>query len=98
VDIERLIALIVKTVIEELTRQGLIRPEGLMEGSQPDVAATPTVDPAKSARRVISAEIVLDAARTGRSVLEVPPDAIITPLAQDTAKEKGITIRRGKGG
>ena len=100
VDIERLVALIVKTVIEELTRQGIIRSDGLMERSQPAVTATPIPDPAKpakSSRRVVSAEIVLDAIRNGKSALEVPPNAIITPLAQDTAKEKGITIQRGKG-
>ena len=91
-DIERLIALIVKTVVEELARQGLIRVDDVSSPKHP--AASGAVMPAKSRRRVISAEIVLDAAQAGSTELEVASDALITPLAQDTAKGKGVTIKR----
>ena len=99
-DIERLIALIVKTVVEELTRQGIIQSDISTTRVRFDKATT-SVKPEKQdiyavEHRVISEQIVLNASRAGHSVLEVPSNALITPLAEDTAKEKGLRIRRGK--
>jgi len=97
VDIERLIAFIVKTVVEELARQGFITVNDTARQNRPAVGNA-VVDlstaSAKSRDRVVSAEMVLEAARAGHAELEVASYALITPLAQDTAKEKGLTIRR----
>ena len=96
-DIERLIAFIVKTVVEELARQGFINVNDTVRPNRPavsnNVVNLATVS-AKSRDRVVSAEMVQEAARSGHTELEVASDALITPLAQDTAKEKGLTIRR----
>jgi hypothetical protein len=89
VDLERLIALIVKSVVEELARQGLIQTE-----ERPETAAPAASKPAPGTRRVVSARMVLEAAGAGRLSLDVPCNALITPLASDVAREKGITIRR----
>lgn len=87
-DLERLITLIVKTVVEELIRQGVI------QGTTPAAPASrPMTETGK--RRVVTARMVLDAAAAGRSTLDAPAGALITPLARDTAKEKGMTIRVG---
>ncbi len=94
-DIERLIAIIVKTVVEELARQGFIKATG--RPNPPGVSNTVSdaaTETAKSRKRVVSAEMVLEVARAGHIELEVASDALITPLARDTAKEKGLTIRR----
>ena len=91
-DIERLIALIVRTAIEELSRQGMFS-EGLTgTPKREDTQAHVNLPPAKSARRVITAQMVLDAAKQGQTVLQTPAGAIVTPLARDTAQEKGVTI------
>lgn len=41
---------------------------------------------------LISEATVLDAHREGKTTLAIPPDALITPLARDTARMKGITF------
>ncbi|MBI4551746.1 MAG: hypothetical protein HY710_05720 [Candidatus Latescibacteria bacterium] len=87
-DLERLITLIVKTVVEELVRQGVI------QGTTPAAPASRPMTE-KGKRRVVTARMVLDAAAAGRSTLDVPVGSLITPLARDTAKEKGIAIRIG---
>lgn len=97
-ELERLIIVIVKTVIEELGRLGLIRPCGVTL-SDPSVSASAAAPPAASKplsvkQRVISAQVVLDAAKTGQRVLDIPAKALITPLAADVAREKQISFQR----
>lgn len=48
------------------------------------------------AKRVISAADVTEARASG--TLVVPPDAIITPLARDRARDMGVTITQGAAG
>ena len=95
-DIERLITLIVKTVVEELARQGLIRGDSISSPKRPVTsdAISPPASEAAPRRRVVSAAMVVNAAQAGDTELEVATDALITPLAQDMAKEKGVTIKR----
>lgn len=93
-ELERLITLIVKTIIEELGRQGLLQAEG---ATKPDVS-TPlpmaAPKPLSVTQRVISAQVVLDAAKAGHRVLDIPAKALITPLAADVAREKQVRFRR----
>lgn len=92
-DTERLIALIVKTVIEELTRQGLMQAD--VTGQRALSVASETNGPGiRTKRHVISEETVMEAVRQGKCLLEINAEALITPLASDTANEKGIRIKR----
>lgn len=90
-DIERLIVLIVKTVVEELLRLGVISADQTSQTVPPLPHSATTA----GKRRVVTAQMVLDAAAMGHTTLDVPSGSLITPLARDTAKEKGITIRVG---
>ena len=45
-------------------------------------------------RRVITAADVRRAAADGRTVLDVDDDDIVTPLARDDARERGVGLRR----
>lgn len=97
-DLERLVALVVKTVIEELVRQNVIRPG--QYASTHGRTESPAVPPVKkqATGRVVSAQMILDAAAAGAVSYEAPPGALITPLAADVAREKGIRIlKAGKG-
>lgn len=49
-----------------------------------------------SSRKLISEALIVDAARAGETSVTVPRDAILTPLARDTARERGITILFGE--
>ncbi len=91
-DTDRLIALIVEAVLEELERQGVLHGEC----HTADVLNTPKEQNAVSVsdKHVISEATVLESAKSGSLVLEVARDALITPLANDTAKERRVTIRR----
>ena len=91
VDLERLIVLIVKTVIDELIRQGVIPADRMSPAAPSQPHSTTTA----GKRRVVTAAIVLDAAALGQRTVDVPAGSLITPLARDTAKDKGITIRVG---
>jgi hypothetical protein len=93
VDTERLIALIVRTVIEELTRRGLMQ-SNVTDQSTPG-AVSEAGDPGiRTNCHVISEETVLEAVRQGKCLLEINAQALITPLASDTANEKGIRLKR----
>ena len=48
--------------------------------------------PAMPARPLVSERTVLDAADAGRATLAVPEGALVTALARDTAKERGVEI------
>lgn len=43
-------------------------------------------------RPLVTERIVREAARLGRTVLEISPDTLVTPLARDTARELGLTL------
>lgn len=43
-------------------------------------------------RPLITEETILHAVRSGQAQLVVPPDALVTPLAQDTARAKGVAL------
>jgi hypothetical protein len=95
VELERLVTLIVRTVIEELVRQGMIQTGMVTEKKRGPEAAAPTAArAARCDRKVISARIVLDVAKAGHTRLVAPSGAIITPLALDMAREKGVVIER----
>jgi len=99
VNVEQLILLIVRTVVEELGRQGLLHSETPSSTGPPLATSASSATAPLSAsltveRRVVSAQTVLDAVRAGYSRIDVPPRAIVTPLAADLAKEKGMVIRR----
>jgi len=40
----------------------------------------------------VSAQMILDAAKAGVTTYEAPAHALITPLAAEVAREKGIEI------
>ncbi|MDP6053652.1 MAG: hypothetical protein QF879_15005 [Candidatus Latescibacteria bacterium] len=92
-DLERLIALIVKTVVEELVRQDVIRLDHtgvtLSQGQGKTVSSAVSN---RSPGRVVSAQMILDAAKAGVTTYEAPAHALITPLAAEVAREKGIEI------
>lgn len=46
-------------------------------------------------KKLINEAFILDAVATGETSLTVPRDAILSPLARDTARERGITILFG---
>ncbi|GMQ82313.1 MAG: hypothetical protein BMS9Abin05_1761 [Rhodothermia bacterium] len=46
-------------------------------------------------KKLINEAFILDAAATGETSITVPRDAILSPLARDTARERGITILFG---
>ena len=60
----------------------------LQESEQP---ATGIKQPQK--RQLITREDVLAALRQGVKVIALQPDAVVTPLARQVAKEKGIELR-----
>lgn len=98
-DLERLVALIVKTVIEELVRQDVIRIDHPTEVVLSQDRTRPTTSSTgigsnRKEGRVVSAQMILDAAKAGATTYDVPASAIITPLAADVAREKGIRIKR----
>ena len=48
-----------------------------------------------SGRAVVTEDDVVDAARAGRDRLVVPGGALVTPLARDTAKDRGVRLVEG---
>lgn len=99
-DLERLVALIVKTVVEELVRQDIIRIDPTEESPSKAEgrSARPPVESNGRESRVVSAQMILDAAKAGAMTYGVSARALVTPLAVDVAREKGIRIKRaGKG-
>ena len=93
-ELERLITLIVRTIIEELGRQGLLRSEGITRPDVPPPVAVTAPTSLSAKQRVISAQVVLDTAKAGHRVLDIPANALITPLAADVAREKQVRFRR----
>ncbi len=47
-------------------------------------------------KKLINEAFILDAATGGETSVTVPRDAILTPLARDTARERGITVLFGE--
>lgn len=93
-ELERLITLIVRTIIEELGRHGLLRAEGFTRPDLPQSVPVIAPTPLFAKQRVISAQLVLDTAKAGHRVLDIPANALITPLAADVAREKQVRFRR----
>ena len=81
--------------------EGAKRSLGLADGptsppANPTARATalpPAPTPAP-ARPIVTEDDVLDAARSGDE-LRVPPGALVTPLARDTAKDRGVRLVEG---
>jgi hypothetical protein len=48
--------------------------------------------PAVGGREVVTEADVVDAARAGRTELSVARGALVTPLARDTAKDRGVRL------
>ncbi len=46
-------------------------------------------------KKLITETFILDAARTGETSVTVPTNSIVTPLARDAARDRGITILFG---
>ena len=49
------------------------------------------------ARPLVSERTVLDALAAGRAEVPVPPGALVTALAQDTARERGVRLPMQEG-
>ena len=65
--------------------------------SEPAVPAQPTKGEIhqgqEQKRQLVTREDVLAALRQGERVIALQPDAVVTPLARQVAKEKGIELR-----
>lgn len=65
--------------------------------SEPTVSAQPTKGEIQQGqaqkRQLVTREDVLAALRQGARVIALQPDAVVTPLARQVAKEKGIDLR-----
>jgi hypothetical protein len=69
-------------------------------GSNPSSPSQTTATPAPAtigpmageAREVVTEADVLDAVRAGRTELSVGNGALVTPLARDTAKDRGVRL------
>ena len=48
-----------------------------------------------SGRVVVTEDDVIDAVRAGRDELGIPSGALVTPLARDTAKDRGVRLVEG---
>jgi ethanolamine utilization protein len=53
-----------------------------------------TLDNARLKSRLVTERDVVEAHRQGVSILHVLPDALLTPLAVDCARERGVQIRK----
>ncbi len=62
-----------------------------LRNSEP-VAAEPKPAPQQK-RQLITQQDILAASKQGQRVMVLQPDAIVTPLARQTAKDKGVELR-----
>lgn len=56
-------------------------------------ATLPAAEPQPQKRQLITQADILAAVQQGQKVIALQPDAIVTPLARQVAKEKGIELR-----
>ena len=75
-DIERLVRIVVRVVLEVLQERGTVAPAD--------------VRPASARRRLVTERDVLEAVDAG--VLRLAPGAVVTPLARETAAAKGVEL------
>lgn len=73
----------------EEVRESLRR---FLRQSEPALPAQPAKGEAQK-RQLVTREDVLAAQRQGTQVIVLQPDAVVTPLARQVAKEKGIELR-----
>ena len=74
-----------ETEVRELVRRSL---QQLMQGNEPSQAVT--APPATGSRAIIDAQIVSETARG--TTLDVPPGALITPMAREIALERRVSL------
>ena len=70
---------LIEKIVQEVIRR--------LKEEKPDRSA-----PATLPRKVIVEFDVLDAVKRGEKVIRVLPGTIVTPLARDTLREKGISL------
>ncbi len=87
VDIEKLVKDVVAKVVDDLIKQETENNRGISS----TIEKQPYTPPAGGKRPVVTAEEVIKAFNAGKDI-EVPSGSIITPLAYDTAAEKGVKI------
>jgi hypothetical protein len=51
-----------------------------------------TRSPSREPRAVVTEHDVIDVARAGGSELRVPAGGLVTPLARDTARDRGVSL------
>jgi pyruvate/2-oxoglutarate dehydrogenase complex dihydrolipoamide acyltransferase (E2) component len=80
--------------VREEVRESLQR---FLRQSEPALSAQPAREEAQKGqaqkRQLITREDVLAAQRQGLRVIRLQPDAVVTPLARQVAKEKGIELQ-----
>jgi hypothetical protein len=64
-----------------------------LRDSEPPAAGIEQMQMQPQKRQLITREDVLAALRQGVKVIALQPDAVVTPLARQVAKEKGIELR-----
>ena len=81
---------------EEIVRRALDGARRALElDASSEAPPSAPATPAKSDMRpVVTEDDVLDAARNGAE-LRVPAGALVTPLARDTAKDRGVRLVEG---
>ena len=107
---EALIAQIVRIVVQVLKEHGLLEPKAdhppgtcrtcgsgwrtdqAGEAAHDNATAVLKADPGR--RLVVTEETIRFYAQQGKHRLQVPVQAVVTPLARDTAKDKKIEIIR----
>ena len=63
--------------------------------SDPGPAVPTNEGPLPSGRVVVTEDDVIDAVRAGHDELGIPSGALVTPLARDTAKDRGVRLVEG---
>jgi len=77
--------------VRDAVRESLRR--FLQESEPPATGIKQTQMQPPQKRQLITREDVLAALRQGIKVIALQPDAVVTPLARQVAKEKGIELR-----
>ena len=91
---EQLIEKIVRLVVEEMVRQGLLKNSG-SAGTPVKPGITGAAPAVVGRRPVISEQMVLTLARQGKTEMQVPARALLTPAAKDMLREKKMKLIKG---
>lgn len=92
---EALVRVIVAEVVRVMAERGFLVGGGLAPNGTSARAGGITPGPIRKygfQGRLVTEEVVTLAMKAGHSVLCVAPGTIVTPLAKDTAREKGVSI------